>query len=154
MLLLWTKVVWASSRSQEGKVQNSYICIFFLLRNIESFYLIQRLPLIWRCVMIFTEGHLGKFKVTKMKSAKFMSDSSFWKYWKHWKHWKFLLHKTIAFHPRLFHGYAPGNLGKLKVIERKGLWFFSLYIFLMEICWKFRLSIKLPITWHVKYYSK
>lgn len=93
----WIKFTWASSRSLEGKCKFVFglcpsfplsvrLCkcvrtISFLRRKTESFYLPQRLLMTWGCVMILNQGHLSQFKVTRRKSAKFVS----FLYLSHWE---------------------------------------------------------------------
>lgn len=125
--------------SLEVTMQNSYqvqtceIFFYWVTLN-ESFYFTQRLSI------NLTEGHFGRFKVTR-KSAKEYLVHIFWKHWKHWKYWQFLLHTKIAW--GCFILLSHDNLGKFKVIGRKFLNFLSdLYRFIDKY-WKFRLNIKI-----------
>lgn len=68
MILPKLKIIWANSRSLEGKVQNS-CAIFTLLmgKNWKYTYCKLRLLLTGGCIMIQTQGHFGKFNVIEKK---------------------------------------------------------------------------------------
>lgn len=58
------KVIWANSRSLEGKVKICVRSVSLLWRDIGRSYFTQSLLMTWWCVMISTQGQLDRFKVT------------------------------------------------------------------------------------------
>lgn len=58
------KVIWATSRSLEVKVKICVRSVSVLWRDIGRSYFTQSLLMTWWCVMISTQGQLGRFKVT------------------------------------------------------------------------------------------
>lgn len=99
-----------------ARLCNRVRSISFLCRNIGSFYFTQRLLITWGCVMILTHGHLGKFKVTGRKSAKYV------------------------FGQYLFYGESL-EVFSSRSMEGKVQNSCTVYIFLMEKYWKFLLHI-------------
>lgn len=111
----WNKIIWASSRSLEGNVQNSRPVYCFLMEKHWTFLLRKMNAYIWGFVMILTQCHLSKFKIIGKKKFIIRVQSIIF----FWEIWTLLHHIKIAFDLWVYHEFGSRSFGQVQGYWKK-----------------------------------